>query len=185
MASDLVLVANAADATVSTFALDAAGQRLEPLATSAVGRGCSTFVVDEDRDLVYAATKGDADGHGQGVDSFRLDRTTGALTPLGHVDGTGYHYLALAHGGRVLAGAAYHSGEATTWVLDGEGGISDPVAEVAWRNAHAVATRAAHLYVVSLGEDLLAQYLLGDDGRLTPLDPPTVPAPPGSGQRTG
>ena len=47
MASDLVLVANAADATVSTFALDAAGQRLEPLATSAVGRGCSTFVVDE------------------------------------------------------------------------------------------------------------------------------------------
>ena len=183
MASDLVLVANAADATVSTFALDAAGQRLEPLATSAVGRGCSTFVVDEERDLVYAATKGAADGHGQGVDSFRLDRTTGALTPLGHVDGTGYHYLALAHGGRVLAGAAYHSGEATTWVLDGEGGISDPVAEVAWRNAHAVATRAAHLYVVSLGEDLLAQYLLGDDGRLTPLDPPTVPAPPGSGPR--
>ena len=165
-----------------TFALDAAGQRLEPLATSAVGRGCSTFVVDEDRDLVYAATKGTRTAtarastlpprpHDRRPHPARTRRRDRLPLP-----GTRAR-------GRVLAGAAYHSGEATTRVLDGEGGISDPVAEVAWRNAHAVATRAAHLYVVSLGEDLLAQYLLGDDGRLTPLDLPTVPALPGSGPR--
>ena len=90
------------DADVASAVLDAAGQRLEPLATSAVGRGCSTFVVDEDRDLVYAATKGDADGHGQGVDSFRLDRTTGALTPLGFVEMSVIVFLDL-----LIVGAAY------------------------------------------------------------------------------
>jgi 6-phosphogluconolactonase len=40
-----------------------------------------------------------------------------------------------------------------------------------------------HAYFVSLGADLIAQYALASDGTLTPLDPPTVDAPAGSGPR--
>lgn len=184
MTGDLVLVANPGDSTISAFTLDAAAQRLEHLATSPVGKGCSTFAVDEDRDLVHASAKPEDEGGPHGIDTFRLDRTTGTLTPAGHVDTDGgMTYLALAHGGRVLAGAAYHQGFAATWALDADGHIEGRVDRVEWRNAHCVAAHDAFLYVVSLGQDVVAQYHLDPDGRLTPVDPPTVPAPPGSGPR--
>ena len=184
MTGELVLVANAGDATVSAFILDAAGQRLVPLATSAVGRGCSTFAVDEARDLVYANTKGDADGAGEGIDVFRLDRDAGTLEQVGHRDTEGnLAYLALAHDGAVLAGAAYHAGFAATWCVDGTGGIGEPVARVDWPNAHCVAAVEGNLYVVSLGADAIGQYALSPTGELTPLDPVAAEAPAGSGPR--
>ena len=183
MTGELVLVANAGDSTISAFTLDVTAGVLEPLATTPVGRSCSTFAVDAERELVYAATKGDADGVGQGVDCFHLDRRTGALELLGHVDGVGYHFLALAHGGTVLTGAAYHDGVATTWAVDGVGHISPAVSQVEWVHAHAVAPVGEHLYVASLGEDVIAQYALDVDGVLTPLDPAAVAAPEGSGPR--
>ena len=179
MASDLVLVANAADATVSTFALDAAGQRLEPLATSAVGRGCSTFVVDEDRDIVITPRPR---GRGRPRPGRRL------LPPRPHdrrphpartrrrdrlpLPGTRARRACRRRGIPLRRG--------DPWVLDGEGGI-------ATRSPGRLAQRPRRRDPRSPSLCRLArrgpprQYLLGDDGRLTPLDPPTVPAPPGSG----
>lgn len=183
MTGELVLVANAGEGTVSAFALDMAAGRLALLATSPVGRGCSTFVVDETHDLVYAATKGEADGAGEGVDSFRLDRASGRLELLDHVDAVGQHHLALAHRGTVLAGAAYHAGRLTTWTLDGTGGFGPEAARADWPHAHCVATVGDHLYVVSLGADAIGQYAVTVDGLLSPLDPPFATAPEGSGPR--
>ena len=67
--------------------------------------------------------------------------------------------------------------------MDEDGRLGDPVARVEFPNAHSVLATDRHAYFVSLGADLVAQYDLGTDGTLTPLDPPTVAAPAGSGPR--
>src|ERR1019366_7597498 len=51
----LALVANAGDGTVSTFRI--ADGRLERLAVSTVGAGCSTLAIDPERHLVYVGAK--------------------------------------------------------------------------------------------------------------------------------
>ncbi|CAI9407616.1 lactonase family protein [Aestuariimicrobium sp. T2.26MG-19.2B] len=178
---DLVLVANAGDGTVSSFRIT--GDALEPLAVSTVGGGCSTFVVDEARDLVLAASKQPS------VDTFRLDRATGRLSALASVPvASSMTYLDLAHDGRVLVGASYGGGFAETRLVDEEGRPSDePVARVEWPQSHCALVAGtggeAVLYVVSLGADLVAQYALSSDGSLVALDPATAVAPEGSGPR--
>ncbi len=186
MTGNLVLVANSGDGTIGAFALDTArgSAHLRHLATSPVGRGCSTFAIDPVTDRVFAAAKPATEGGASAIDTFALDRETGALTPLHHADVPGgMNYLALTPGGRILAGAAYHEGFAATWVVASDGSLGPLVARVDWPNAHCVVATARQLYVVSLGDDVIAQYALAADGALTPLDPPTVPAPGGSGPR--
>jgi 6-phosphogluconolactonase len=178
---DLVLVANAGDGTISSFRF--AGRALEPLAVSRVGEGCSTFVVDEARDLVLAASKQ------PGIDTFGLDRATGQLGQVASVPvESSMTYLDLAHGGRVLVGASYGGGFAETRLVDDDGRVSDePVARVEWPQSHCALVAGSGdetvLYVVSLGADLVAQYGLASNGSLTALDPPTAVAPEGSGPR--
>lgn len=181
---ELVLVANAGESTISVFTLDQQTQRLTLLATSPVGRGCSTFAVDPDRDLIYAAAKPQGTDDAPRIDTFSLDRRTGILNQrhARQVDGT-LAYLDLAPSGRLLAGASYHDGFAATWRVDDHGSVSPMVARVEWPNAHCVRATATNLYVVSLGADVIAQYALESDGALTPLAPATVAAPAGSGPR--
>ena len=74
--SELVLVANAADGTLSTLRLHRTGGTeggawLEPLALVGELPGCSTFAVDAGRDLVHAAYK---DDDGAGLATLSLDR---------------------------------------------------------------------------------------------------------------
>ncbi|WP_151523628.1 lactonase family protein [Serinicoccus kebangsaanensis] len=182
--SELVLVANAADSTISTFRLTG-GERepsLERIAVSEVGQGCGTFVIDADRDLVYAAAKGDPPG----IDVFAVDRETGRLEHLSRTDvEASMTYLALAHGGSLLVGASYGGGSAHVFGVDGDGHVDDPTASVSWPNAHCVALAGGgrQLYVVSLGGDVVAQYALSPAGGLSPLAPPTAGAPEGSGPR--
>ena len=59
MASSLVLVANAADGSLSTFRLN--GGHLERMTVTPGLTGCSTFAVDGGRGFVYASVKPDAD----------------------------------------------------------------------------------------------------------------------------
>ncbi|MGJ6981430.1 lactonase family protein [Aestuariimicrobium soli] len=179
---DLVLVANAGDGTVSSFRFT--GGTLEPLTASPVGQGCGTFVVDEARDLVYAASKSPS------IDTFRLDRGTGTLTRQTVGDEAvstpveaSMAYVDLAHDGSVLVAASYGGDVAQTWTVDESGVLTGPVAQVEWHRAHCVVVRGDRLYVVSLGADLVAQYELSPAGELTPLDPPTAAAPAGSGPR--
>lgn len=193
---ELVLIANAGDGTISALRLhrdggvDAStgGARLEALATSTVGPGVGTFAIDTARDLVYAAFKGDP----AGIATLRLDRETGALSEISRrpVESS-LSYLALGRGGSILLGASYGGGFGATWLVDGgtpsgAGELGEPVSRVECANAHCIvasSTDPAHAYLVSLGQDVIAQFTLDADGSLTPLDPPTAPAPAGSGPR--
>lgn len=233
--SELVLIANAGDGTVSALRLHregTEGARLEPLATSPVGPGVGTFAIDTDRDLVYAAVKGDP----AAIVTLRLDRETGALSEISRRPvGASMTYLDLGWGGSVVLGASYGGGFGSTWLVDGgspsgAGELGEVVARVEFANAHCIlaaapgsaaasdsvaapgsdgapgsavapgseagrgsdgatsgsvasSSGAEFAYLVSLGEDLVAQFSLGADGTLTPLDPPSAAAPAGSGPR--
>jgi 6-phosphogluconolactonase len=178
--SALVLVANAGDGSISTFRLD--GGRLERLAVTEGVTGCSTFVVDTMRDLVHAAVKGSP----AGILTLSLDRENGTLTPVSRLDlpRGGMNYLALARGGDVLLGASYGGGYGISAPVE-DGLIGDPMSMIEYPNLHSVlpSDDGRFAYFVSLGADLIAQYEIDHDARLSPLSPATVAAPAGSGPR--
>jgi 6-phosphogluconolactonase len=184
MTDSLVLVANSGDGSISTFRL--VGDSLERLAVTGDLAGTSTFVVDTDRGLVYAGVKAGGGHESAGIVTLRLDRSSGALTPVSRRDlvGGGMNYLALAQGGTVLLGASYGGGYGISAVVD-DGVVGEPVTRIEYPNLHSVLPSAdgRFAYFVSLGADLVAQYALGTDAALTPLDPATVDAPTGSGPR--
>ena len=175
-------MANAGDGSISTFRLNDEG--LERIAVTEGVTGCSTFAVDGDRNLVYAAVKPDATSDHPGILTLALDRETGALTPRSRRDlpGGGMNYLALSHGGTVLLGASYGGGYGISASV-ADGVVSEPVSQVEFRNLHSVLPSAdgRFAYFVSLGDDVIAQYGLGADARLDDLG--TVAAPEGSGPR--
>lgn len=183
-ASSLVLVANAGDGSISTFRFS--GEVLERLAVTDGLTGCSTFVVDSDRDLVYAAVKGSSAGQPAGILTLSLDRDSGRLDPRTRLDlpGGGMNYLALTRDGTALLGASYGGGYGIIApIVDGR--VGEPVSRIEFPNLHSVLPSAdgRFAYFVSLGADLVAQYAIGDDLQLTPLTPETVSAPEGSGPR--
>jgi len=178
MTDHLVLVANEDDDTIGTFAL--ADGALTPLTRSPIA-GCSTFAVDPARDLVFASSK-----DGPSVVTLRLDRRSGALTEVSRREvEAASNYLTLARDGRLLLSASYHGGFGTSSPVSDAGEVGEPVSRIAHANMHSVAITGDRrfAYFVSLGEDLLAQCAVGDDGTLTPLDPPTAAAPLGTGPR--
>jgi 6-phosphogluconolactonase len=184
MTDSLVLVANAGDGSISTFRLS--GGTLERIALTEGLTGTSTFAVDAERDLVYAAVKGATKDASAGIVTLRLDRTSGELSPLSRLDlpDGGMNYLALSRGGTVLLGASYGGGYGITATIT-DGVVGKPVSRIEYPNLHSVLPSAdgRYAYFVSLGADLIAQYTLADDATLTPLDPATVSAPAGSGPR--
>lgn len=179
--TELVLIANAGDGTISTLRLHRTGDgpRLEVLATTGGLEGCGTFAVDQERDLVYAAHKGDRPG----VATLRLDRETGELVELGRspVEAS-MTYLELAHGGTLLLGASYGGSVGLVWPLT-DGSLGEPTARTENANLHCVVAREGHAWFVSLGDDVVSQHALSSEGTLTPLDPATLPMAQGSGPR--
>lgn len=179
-ASRLVLVANSGDGTISSFSLK--DGQLQRLAVNGGAPGCSTFVVDATRDLVYASVKGDDPG----ITTFALDRSSGQLwvrTHLSTPDGA-MNYLSLTRGGNALLGACYAGGYGIISTVS-DGVVGEPNSRVEYPNLHSVraSSDGRFAYFVSLGADLLAQFAIGDDLTLTPLSPATVPAPEGCGPR--
>lgn len=180
---ELVLVANAADGTISVLRLHREpAPRLEPLGTSGSLPGCGTFAVDAERDLVYAAYKGGV-GREPGIAVLRLDRDTATLTELSRTPVEApLTYLTLSSDGAVLLGVSYSGGFGAGWPVTDQG-LGPQRDRFEYANLHCIVLVGAHVYAVSLGEDLIAQFRLGSDGRLTPLKPPTAAAPQGSGPR--
>lgn len=178
-AQSIVLVGNASDGTLTSFRL---GDRaLEPLATSRVGAGCSTFAVDAARALVYCATKDPSPA----VLTLSLDRATGVLTEIGRAPiANPLAALHLTRDGGLLLGASYHGGWGEVWPVT-DGRLGEATAHIEHDALHCVITDevAAQAYFVSLGEDLIAQFSLSAGGALSPLDPPAVEASTGSGAR--
>lgn len=182
--SELLLIANAGDGTISALRLHRDPEpHLEVLATSADLPGCGTFAVDAERDLVFAAYKGDPPG----IATLRLDRETGVLSEVSRREvGDSMAYLSLAGGGSALLGASYGGGFGAVWPVDGES-LGEPHSRFTYRNLHCIvavqADDAERVYAVALGDDLVAQFVMAGDGHLAPLDPATVHAPQGSGPR--
>lgn len=179
------LVANAADGTISTFRFK--GNSLERIAVSGDLTGCSTFAVDRQRSVVYAAVKPSGSQEHAGIGTFAWDQQTGELTLRHRLDlpRGGMNYLALTSDGRGLLGAAYSGGYGITCTIDDDGALSEPVSSVEFANLHSVlpTSNDRFAYFVSLGDDLIGQYALADDMSLVPLEVETVAAPPGSGPR--
>jgi 6-phosphogluconolactonase len=182
--SSLVLVANAGDGSISTFRHS--GDSIERLAVSEGLAGCSSFVVDSSRDLVYAAVKGGSDAEPAGIVTLRLDRETGRLDAQSRLDlpDGGMNYLALCRDGAGLLGASYGGGYGISCAV-ADGVVGEPISRIEFPNLHSVLPSAdgRFAYFVSLGADLVAQYALTDDLRLVALEPATVAAPEGSGPR--
>ena len=182
MASYLVLIANAADGDIAVFDLDptSATPALTPLTTTHVGAGCGTFVIDPVRNVVFAGVK-----EGPAIVSLALDRASGVLSEIDRTAVTAsVAYLALSRQGQLLLGASYGGGFGFVVPVD-NGRFGDPTARIEYPNLHSIIASAdgRHVYAVSLGADLIAQYQLDATGSLTPLDPSTVAAPTGSGPR--
>lgn len=173
----LAFVANAVDGTVSTFRLDEGA--LQRLAVSEIGPGCSALVVDPDRRQVHVAVKGDQPA----IVSCEI-HGDGRLAPITRRDvESSLTYLTLTPDGRTLLGASYRGGFGISLPV-GDSGVGDVVSRIAYPKMHcsAVDPDGTRAYFVSLGADLVAQYEL-KGATLTPMDPPTVAAPPGCGPR--
>lgn len=180
MSRPYVLVANAGESTISVFRLER--RTLERTSVAKGLTGCSNFVHDPARDLVYAAVKGEP----AGIVTLRLDRQAGTLTPLSRFDTPrgGMNYVSLTRGGTALLGASFAGGYGIIApATDGVLGV--PVSTIGYPNLHSVLPSAdgQFAYFVSLGADLVAQYRISDDLQLLPLTPATAPAPVGSGPR--
>ncbi|MEO7586702.1 MAG: beta-propeller fold lactonase family protein [Arachnia sp.] len=173
----VVLVGNDKGGDLSAFRL--VDDELLPLATTAVGVGCNTFAVDADRGLVYVGVKEPRPA----VVTLLLDRGTGALTEVSRHDiDDPLAYLALS--GDTLLGASYHGGWGASWRV-AAGVLGAAASTLEYRNLHAAVPdhTGKHVYFVSLGDDLIAQFSLGADAVLTPLAGATVACPEGSGPR--
>lgn len=171
----LALVTNALDGTVSTFRV--ADARLERVAVSTVGAGCSTLAIDPERHLVYV-------GHKPGsIVTCSLDPGTGELNTWDKalVPGSPTYLALTPHGDRLL-GAFYKEGSGMCWRVD-NGHLSEPAPAVSHANLHSVAVTkdTRHAYFVSLGEDAVLRYELAQDGSLS--DGRAFAAPAGSGPR--
>lgn len=174
--TQLVLVANAGDGTITTYHLDDAGQ-LTLLAGNKAGAGIGSMAVDAERNLVYAGVK-----DGPAIVTLRLDRASGELKlvsvkpvvkPLA--------YVSLARGGSVLLAASYHGGFATAYPLDERGTLGEMRGRIEHPNCHAVIASGDDVYVTSLGADLIAHGHLDADATLSEVD--VASAPKDSGPR--
>ncbi len=177
----LVLVANSGDGTISSFTLD--DSRLQRIGVSGGVPGCSTFVVDAKRDLVFASVK----GSDPGITTLALDRRSGMLDGRSHLslpDGA-MNYLSLTRGAGALLGASYAGGYGIISSVSDDGELGEPASRVAYPNLHSVRATSdgRFAYFVSLGADLIAQCAIDDQLNLVPLSPATVAAPEGSGPR--
>ena len=175
----LAFVSNAADGTVSTFSIgdDATLRRV---AVSEIGPGCGSLAIDSARRLAYAGVKSDPPS----IVTCRI-QSDDSLHPVSHrdVEAT-VHFLSLSPDGASMVAASYNGGFGISMSVDGDGVVGPVVSRIEHPNMHscAIAPDGRTAYFVSLGADLIAQCAL-DDHTLTPLDPPTAPAPPGSGPR--
>lgn len=172
----MVLVANAKAGTIAAFTI--ADDALRPASVSNVGPGCSTFAVDDERNLVYTTVKEPEPA----IVTLAFDPDTGDLSETSRrsIDDP-LAYLALANNGTLVLGASYHGSWGAAWPSE-DGALGEPTSRVEHENLHAVVPTADgnHAYFVSLGDDLIAPVALLENG-FRALD--VVECPEGSGPR--
>lgn len=162
-----------------------------------------TFLaIDPEAKYLYAANEiAHFESQASGaVSAFAIDQAAGKLRPINKVLslGPGTCHVAVDRLGRAAFCANYDGGSATSFVLNYNGQISDPVSHFQYQGHGTNAKRQdaphAHRVTVSpdnrfllvndLGLDCIHIYRLDDaTAKLRPNDPPQWNAAPGSGPR--
>jgi len=138
--------------------------------------------ISPDNQLLYAGSRGE-----NAIHTYAIDPASGKLNPAGKISVLGSPtYLCCDRARRVLIAAYYHDNALVTYPLDANGIPQSPCqTETALPRAHSAVLDASSrwLLVATLGADALRCYQLGDDLRLTPAAPATIPVCAGSGPR--
>lgn len=179
-AAERMLLVGGYDPDVRSFALDDSG--LRPLASSRIGGNPSWIAIAADGRMAYVC---DESWPGRIV-ACRIDRATGALTPVAAASsgGKGPCHAAMQPDGRWLLVANYGDGVVACLPVAADGGIAEPVSVLAaGAKAHMVLPIAGgRVLVPCLGADRIATLACDPlSGRLTQESITAVPA--GSGPR--
>ncbi|WP_157958189.1 beta-propeller fold lactonase family protein [Salinicola sp. CR57] len=178
----VVYVANAGDGTIGSYRLDRSADQLIPLATTEAADNVMPLAISPDRQYLYAAVRSDP----LRVLSYRIEASTGELTPLG--SGALYGsmaYIATDRAGRYLLAASYGGDLVSVSPIDANGVAGDATQTLGTGSrAHAIQTTPDnhHVLATNLGDDQLAQFYFAD-GALAPNEPAVAKTATGSGPR--
>jgi len=134
------------------------------------------------------------------ISAYAIDRRTGALTFINQVDsgGLGPNQVVVDPSGRAAVAVNYRSGSVAAFALEKDGRISDPFyidqhegqpqppSKQPGPRAHGVvfSSDSKYAYVADIGLDRVYSYRVDSATRtMSPLDPPYVAQPAGSGPR--
>jgi len=184
-ARDPIVYVSGAGPGMHVYRFDARAGALRPtgVVTDAPDSGYAAFSPDRRRLYVLAAER-------KKIVAFTVDARDGALTRINEAStapGTSAPHVAVHPSGRWLFLAFYGSGHVTVHPIAADGSVGAASDEhQPGKNAHMAVSDAAgrFLLVPCLGSDHVAQFAFdATTGKLTPNDPPTVAAAPGSGPR--
>ncbi|HEY0714156.1 MAG TPA: lactonase family protein [Polyangia bacterium] len=175
---------------IEIFGFDRESAALSPRAVVASGSSTSFFALHPTRRFAYTTHN-----RSERVTAFAFDGATGLLHALGDAvvppRGTepevGPAYLAVDASGQYLVVANYRGHNTVVFRLHADGTIGPLVSNVtSGTHAHCVAIAPGnrHVFVPTLGADVIAQYTLdAATGALSPNQPATVATAPGAGPR--
>ena len=151
--------------------------------------------------FLYAANwQGSETAAGDTISAYAIEKSTGALTFLNKVTcgGSGPNQVVVDPGGTIAVAVNYRSGSVAAFGLESDGRISEPFyidqhegqpqppSTQPGPRAHGVvfSSDSRFVYVADIGLDRVYSYRLDAARRvMTPLEPPYVPQPAGSGPR--
>lgn len=169
---------------IRVLELDKRTGTLHALQTVAAGGMAMPLALSPDQRTLYVALRSEPFT----LAAYAIDGATGLLSPRGQAPlPDSMAWITTDRSGRWLLAASYGGHRASVSPLDLEGRPAAAVQIVPnGRNAHAAvpALDNRHVYVTSLGTDQVLQWRFdATTGRLTPNDPPSMDARPGSGPR--
>lgn len=179
MTTETVFIAHSGDGVVATYELDGDG-RLAETARCEVGPGSTALALDDDRSRMFVSVRTDPEA----IATVEIEQD-GVLRPARTSEADdSITYLAVDAEGSTLFAVSYGGGFGVALPIGMDGQLGEPTFRVEHANLHSVVVSPdnRHVYMASLGEDLIAQFAFRD-ATLLPLDPPTVAAPEGSGPR--
>lgn len=195
-------VNNSGSKGIYAYHWDPATGQLTAAGLAAASDNPTFLVVDPDAKYLYAANELQhfEDQASGSVSSFAIDHAGAKLTPINQMRalGTGTCMVATDQLGRNLFCANYDSGSATSFWLNSDGQISDPVSHFQYTgegpnkerqegpHAHRVTPSPddKYLLVNDLGLDCIHIYHLDNrNAKLTPADPAAWHAAAGAGPR--
>lgn len=159
----------------------------------------SFVAIDPKGKRLYAVGEvADFQGKKEGVvSSLSIDEKTGKLTLINHESsgGGGPCHVSVSPDGKTVAAANYGGGSVCSLTVGKDGKLT-PASFIQHEGKGATSRQTAphghsinfsadgkFAFAADLGIDKVLQYKVGQDGKLSPNDPPAAVLPPGSGPR--